>query len=74
MLTFIREVKDLDTTYALAQQFFKMIRERQADQLDSWLQACEKSGIPDLQTFAEGLKREYTAMKGALQFLTAMVQ
>jgi transposase len=68
MLAFIREVKDLDTTYELARQFFTMIRERQADQLDTWLQACEKSGIPDLQTFAEGLKREYAAMKGALRF------
>ncbi len=68
MLAFIREVKDLDTTYELAQQFFKMIRERQADQLDTWLHACEKSDVPDLQTFAEGLKREYSAMKGSLQF------
>ncbi|HLZ60662.1 MAG TPA: transposase [Ktedonosporobacter sp.] len=68
MVAFIREVKDLDTTYELAQQFFKMIRERQADRLDTWLQACEKSGIPDLQTFAERLKREYSAMKGAFQF------
>lgn len=68
ILAFMREVKDLDTTYELAQPFFKMIRERQADQLDTWLQACEKSGVPDLQTFAEGLKREYSAMKGSLQF------
>ena len=45
-----------------------MIRQRQADLLDAWLQECEESGIPDLQTFAEGLRRDYPAMKGALQF------
>jgi len=67
-LAFIREVQDINTTYELAQRFFKMIRERQVDQLDTWLQGCEQSGIPDLQTFAEGLRREYSAMKGALSF------
>jgi transposase len=67
-LAFLREVEALNTTYELVQQFFKMVRERQADLLDNWLQACEKSKVPDLQTFAEGLKREYSAMKGALQF------
>jgi Transposase len=67
-LAFLREVEPLNTTYELAQRFFKMVREQQADLLDDWLQDCEKSEIPDLQTFAEGLKREYSAMKGALQF------
>ncbi|GHO90152.1 hypothetical protein KSF_002000 [Reticulibacter mediterranei] len=67
-LNFLREVQDINTTYELAQQFFQMLRKRQADQLDGCLQACEKSNIPDLQTFAEGLRREYSAMKGALTF------
>lgn len=67
-LTFIREVHDIDVTYGLAQRFFAMVRERQADQLDGWLEECEKSGIPDLQTFSEGLRREYSALKGALTF------
>lgn len=68
MLTFIREVHDIDVTYTLAQRFFAMVRERQADQLDSWLEECERSGIPDLQTFSEGLRREYSALKGTLIF------
>ncbi|WP_444544570.1 ISL3 family transposase [Reticulibacter mediterranei] len=67
-LAFLREVEALNTTYELVQRFFEMVREQQADLLDNWLQACEKSKVPDLQTFAEGLKREYSAMKGALQF------
>lgn len=67
-LTFIREVHDIDITYTLAQRFFTMVRERQADQLDGWLQRCEESGIPDLLTFSEGLRRDYSALKGALTF------
>lgn len=67
-LAFIREVQDINSTYELAQRFFKMIRERQVDLLDPWLQECEQSEIPDLQTFAGGLRREYSALKAALQF------
>jgi len=65
-LTFIREVEALNTTYDLVQRFFKMVRKRNAELLDSWLEECFSSGIPDLQTFAEGLKREYAALRAAL--------
>jgi transposase len=67
-LAFIREVQDIDITYELAQTFFTIVRERQADQLDTWLETCLNSGIPDLQTKASGLKREYSALRGALTF------
>ena len=68
-LTFIRETPDINTTYEVAQRFFTMIRERRADLLDPWLQECEESGIPDLQTFSEGLRREYSALKRGPHFL-----
>jgi transposase len=60
------ELETLKTAYQLVQQFFLMVRERKPEQLDRWLEACCMSSIPDLQTFAEGLKRDYSAMKGAL--------
>jgi len=44
------------------------VRERLVSQLDLWLEECLSSGVPDLQTFAEGLKREYSAMRGDLTF------
>lgn len=66
MLAFIREVHDIDITYQLAQRFFTMVKERHADQFDPWLEDCLYSGIPDLQTFAQGLKRDYAAIKAAL--------
>lgn len=67
-LAFIRQDPTIDMTYQLTQQFFSMVRERHADQLDAWLEQCLKSGIPDLHTFAEGLKRDYSALKAALTF------
>lgn len=66
MLAFIREVHDINITYLLAQRFFTMVKERHAHQFDSWLEDALCSGVPDLQTFAEGLKREYAAIKNAL--------
>lgn len=38
-------------------------RLRQVEQLDGWLEEYLTSGIPDLHTFAESLKREYSTMK-----------
>jgi len=66
MLAFIREVHDIDVTYRLAQRFFTMMRKRHPDQFDLWLEDCLHSGIPDLQTFAAGLKKEYASIKAAL--------
>lgn len=43
-----------------------MVRNRQPDQLDPWLEAALGSGIPDMRTFAEELQREYSALKAAL--------
>jgi transposase len=68
-LAFIREVHDIDVTYGLAQRFFTMVRERQVDQLDGWLEECENSGIPDLQTFSEGLAKRIFGAFGGPQLL-----
>ena len=66
MLAFIRQERTIEVAHDLAQQCITMVRSRQQDQLDPWLQACLSSGIPDLHTFAEGLQREYSALKAAL--------
>lgn len=66
MLLFIRQEKDVEDAYALAQRFVLMVHDRQPDKLDDWLHACLTSGIPDLVTFATGLQKEYAAIKAAL--------
>jgi transposase len=68
MLVFIRQERTIEVAYDLAQRFGTMVRGRQQDQLDPWLEACLSSGIPDLRTFAEGLQREYSAIKAALTY------
>lgn len=66
MLAFIRQEKAIEVAYGLAQQFGAMVRKRQKDKLDGWITDCLASSIPDLETFATGLQKEYAAIKAAL--------
>ena len=50
----------------LAQSFCQMIRTRQVDVLDDWLQRAEQSIVPELQRFTAGLRRDYAAVRAAL--------
>ena len=68
MLAFIRQEPTIEVAYDLAQRFGAMVSNRQHDQLDSWLEAALGSGIADWRTFAEGLQREYSALKAALTY------
>jgi transposase len=68
MLAFIRQERTIEVAYDLVQRFGTMVRSRQQDQLDPWLEDALGSGIPDLHTFAEGLQREYSALKAALTY------
>jgi len=53
-------------TYNLIQDFTSMLRERQGERLDAWLQKVEEQGVPELRSFAQGLKRDYDAVKAGL--------
>jgi transposase len=52
----------------LAQTFAQMLRQRNASALESWLQGATKSGIPELRTFAAGIKRDQAAVQPALYY------
>lgn len=52
--------------YALAQQFTRMVRNRVPQKLPSWLKACQGSGIPEFASFADVLKKDLSAIRGAL--------
>jgi transposase len=43
-----------------------MVRKRQRDKRDAWITACLASHLPDLETFARGLQKEYSAIKATL--------
>ena len=52
--------------YEFIQQFTDMLREREGERLDAWLDRVEKQGVPQLQSFARGLKKDYDAVKVGL--------
>ncbi len=52
--------------YELIEDFTTMLRERQAERLDAWLQKAEAQGIAELHSFALSLKRDYDAVKAGL--------
>ena len=43
-----------------------MLRERKGERLDAWLQRGEDQGVSELKSFAQGLKRDYDAVKAGL--------
>src|SRR5512135_2179992 len=53
-------------TYELIQEFTSMLREREGERLDEWLERVEKQGVVELQSFAQGLKKEYDSVKAGL--------
>jgi transposase len=56
----------VQTAYPLAQEFIRIVRERHADALESWLTRASESGIPELQSFVAGLRRDQAAVAAAL--------
>jgi transposase len=54
------------TAYQLAQNFIRMVREREPAEFDGWLSQAQASGIAKLQSFATGLERDKAAVVAAL--------
>jgi transposase len=52
----------------LAQQFIILVRHRHEDQLDSWLEKVKTSGLPALISFANGLIKDWVAVRNALHY------
>ncbi len=58
--------QEIRETYELITDFTTMLRERQGERLDAWLQKVEEQGPAELKNFAQGLKRDYDAVKAGL--------
>jgi len=50
----------------MAQAFAQLVRQRQSQQLDGWLQQAENSDIEAFQRFAKSLKEDYEAVKAGV--------
>jgi transposase len=61
------QLPDIDRAYELAQRFLALIRQRQVDALQPWINACRDSGIAELSRFAQGLQYEFPIIQAALR-------
>ncbi len=53
--------------HQLLQDFLQMLRARQADQLDAWMQVARESGINEIVSFVGGIERDYDAVRAGLR-------
>jgi len=56
----------LNTTYQLVQDFLHMMRHREGKRLDTWLSQVQESGLPELQSFAQGVEQDKAAVQAGL--------
>ena len=47
------------TAHQLTQAFYRLVRQRKADEFDPWLASAQQADIPELKRFAEGLAQDY---------------
>jgi transposase len=58
----------LESVQRLAFQFGQLVRKRDPATLDEWLTSAQRSGIPEFQGFANGLRRDIEAVNAALKW------
>jgi transposase len=57
---------EVDRAYDLVQQFAQMLRTRTGEPLEGWLDQAECSELPELQSFAAGIKKAKDAVRAGL--------
>ncbi len=62
----MRASSEVVTTYAFAQKFQKIVREREQPELKPWLWRAIRCSVPELSGFAAGLLRDLRAVNAAL--------
>lgn len=66
-LTFIRQAsRTAEMAYGLVQDFLTMVRKRQGERLESWIEAVQQSAIPELQSFVNGILKDKDAVLAGL--------
>jgi len=58
---------EIAVAYELAQRFVLMVRHRQVSRLDPWLADAQAGAVSQLKTFAAGLRKDYGAVRAALE-------
>ncbi len=57
--------EELRAVYLLSQEFVTILRERQAEALDSWLKRAKACHVTELTSFVNGIRRDYAAVSAA---------
>ena len=57
--------EDLRAVYLLSQEFVSMLKERQVEALDSWLKQAKACHIAEINSFVNGIRRDYAAVRAA---------
>ena len=57
---------EIGEAITLTQDFAELVRQRQSDQLDSWLERATASGLQAFQSLANGLRADYDAVKAGV--------
>jgi transposase len=65
-LSFLCQHSEVNRAYDVAQQLLSMVKERNAAPLESWLFLCSNSGVSEVENFARGLQKEFSALLAAL--------
>lgn len=58
--------EEVAQSYGLVQPFQQMVRQRQSESLDPWLEQCRLEGASELRSFAAGLRQEGASIRAAL--------
>jgi transposase len=59
---------DLLTIQRHLTRFMQIVRQRERSALEPWLQDAEQSHLPDLLGFVQGIRRDFAAVAGALEY------
>lgn len=57
---------NVGTAITLAEEFASMVRQRQVEQFESWLERASSSGLPAFRSFVTGLRQDEVAVRAAL--------
>jgi transposase len=62
---------ELASAIGLAQDFAQLVRQRQFEQFDPWLERAEQSQIAPFERFAQSLREDYDAVKAGVTLSTS---
>jgi len=57
---------DARLAFGLTERFLQLVRERQPDLLDTWLEDAAATGLPEFRSFVNGLQRDKSAIVAAV--------